>query len=65
MWTGTLLILVYGLFALIPTIFGVEGLFFNFGYFLEIASGIFLELVITGVALFIISTLIWELTDAK
>lgn len=65
MWTGTLLILVYGIFALIPTIFSVEGLFFDLGYFLEIASGIFLELVITGVALFIISTLIWELTDAK
>ena len=65
MWTGALLMIIYGLFALIPTIFSVEGLILNIGYYLEIASGIFLELVIIGVGLFIISTISWELTDPK
>ncbi|QNQ81043.1 hypothetical protein [Lactobacillus sp. PV034] len=65
MWTGTLLIVIYALLALIPLIFNVEGLIFSIGYFLEIASGIFLELVIVGVALFIISTITWELSDPK
>lgn len=59
------LIIIFGLFALIPTIFNVEGLFFNIGYFLEIASGIFLELVIVGVILFVISTITWQITSAK
>ena len=59
------LIVVFGLLAFIPTIFNVEGLILNIGYFLEIASGIFLELVIVGVALFVISTVTWQLTSAK
>lgn len=65
MWTGTLLMIIYTLLALIPLIFNVEGLILNIGYFLEIASGIFLELVIVGVVLFIISTIVWELSDPK
>lgn len=59
------LIVVFGLLAFIPTIFNVEGLILNIGYFLEIASGIFLELVIVGVVLFVISTVTWQLTSAK
>lgn len=59
------LIVIFGLLAFIPTIFNVEGLILNIGYFLEIASGIFLELVIVGVVLFVISTVTWQLTSAK
>lgn len=63
MWAGALLIVVFTLFALIPLIFNVEGLILNIGYFLEVASGIFLELVIIGAVVFIISTIIWQLSS--
>ena len=63
MWTGGLLIVIFALFALVPLIFNVEGLILNIGYFLEIASGIFLELVIIGAGVFIISTIVWQLTS--
>lgn len=56
---------IFGLLAFIPTIFEVEGFILNIGYFLEIASGIFLELVIVGVVLFVISTITWQITTAK
>lgn len=59
------LIVIFGLLAFIPTIFNVEGLILNIGYFLEIASGIFLELVIVGVVAFVISTITWQITSAK
>lgn len=62
MWTGALMIIIYGLLAAVPLIFNVEGLIFGIGYFLEVASGIFLELVIIGVILFVISTVLWQLT---
>lgn len=56
---------IFGLLAFIPTIFEVEGFILNIGYFLEIASGIFLELVIVGVVLFVISTITWQITSVK
>ena len=59
------MIVIFGLLAFIPTIFDVEGFILNIGYFLEIASGIFLELVIVGVVLFVISTITWQITSAK
>ncbi|WP_281510326.1 hypothetical protein [Lactobacillus taiwanensis] len=59
------LIVIFGLLAFIPTIFNVESLILNIGYFLEIASGIFLELVIVGVVTFVISTITWQITSAK
>lgn len=59
------MIVIFGLLAFIPTIFDVEGFILNIGYFLEIASGIFLELVIVGVVLFVISTITWQITIAK
>lgn len=62
MWTGALMMIIYGLLAAVPLIFNVEGLIFGIGYFLEVASGIFLELVIVGVILFVISTILWQLT---
>ena len=59
------MIVIFGLLAFIPTIFDVEGFILNIGYFLEIDSGIFLELVIVGVVLFVISTITWQITSAK
>lgn len=59
------MIVIFGLLAFIPTIFDVEGFILNIGYFLEIASGIFLELVIVGVVLFVISTITWQIISAK
>lgn len=59
------MIVIFGLLAFIPTIFEVEGFILNIGYFLEIASGIFLELVIVGVVLFVISTITWQITSVK
>ncbi len=59
------MIVIFGLLAFIPTIFDVEGFILNIGYFLEIASGIFLELVIVGVVLFVISTITWQITSPK
>lgn len=59
------MIVIFGLLAFIPTIFDVEGFILNIGYFLEIASGIFLELVIVGVVLFVISTITWQITSAE
>lgn len=65
MWIGTLCILIYGILALTPLLVSVESLPLAIGYWLEIASGIFLELVIIGVGVFIISTIFWQLTSAN
>lgn len=65
MWVGALCILIYGVLALTPLLFNVESLPLAIGYWLEIASGIFLELVIIGVGLFIISTIFWQLTSSN
>ncbi|QNQ81711.1 hypothetical protein FP435_07340 [Lactobacillus sp. PV037] len=65
MWTGALSIIIYGILALTPMLFSVESLPLAIGYWLEIASGIFLELVIIGVGLFIISTICWQLTSSN
>lgn len=59
------MIVIFGLLAFIPTIFEVEGFILNIGYFLEIASGIFLELVIVGVVLFLISNITWQINSVK
>lgn len=59
------MIVIFGLLAFIPTIFDVESFILNIGYFLEVASGIFLELVIVGVVLFVISTITWQITSAE
>lgn len=65
MWVGALCILIYGILALTPLLFNVESLPLAIGYWLEIASGIFLELVIIGVGVFIISTICWQLTSSN
>ena len=59
------MIVIFGLLAFIPKIFDVESFILNIGYFLEVASGIFLELVIVGVVLFVISTITWQITSAE
>lgn len=65
MWTGSLCIVIYGILALLPLLFSIESLPLAIGYWLEVASGIFLELVIIGVILFIISTIAWQLTSVN
>lgn len=62
MWAGFWLMLISGLLALIPVIFNVENLAV-FGYVLEISSGIFLDFVIAGVILYIISAIPWEISS--
>lgn len=62
MWAGFWLMLISGLLALIPIIFNVENLAV-FGYVLEISSGIFLDFVIAGVILYIISAIPWEISS--
>lgn len=63
MWAGFWLILVSGLFALIPVIFNVENIIF--GTVLEIGSSIFLEYVIAGAIIFVICAIPWQATATK
>lgn len=63
MWAGFWLILACGLLALIPVVFNVETLpFMGLGYLLEISSSVFLEFVIAGVVLFVVSAIPWQAT---
>ncbi|MDF7672834.1 hypothetical protein PT281_06065 [Lactobacillus sp. ESL0701] len=62
MWAGFWLILIAGLLALIPVVFNVSGLAV-LGYVLEIGSSIFLDFVIAGVIVYILSTILWEITS--
>ncbi|MDF7669214.1 MULTISPECIES: hypothetical protein [unclassified Lactobacillus] len=62
MWAGFWLILIAGLLALIPVVFNVSGLAV-LGYVLEIGSSIFLDFVIAGVIVYILSTIPWEITS--
>ncbi|RMC25709.1 MULTISPECIES: hypothetical protein [unclassified Lactobacillus] len=62
MWAGFWLILISGMMALVPVIFNVEGLAV-LGYVLEISSGIFLDFVIVGVIIYILSAIPWEISS--
>ena len=62
MWAGFWLILIAGILAIIPVIFNVEGLAV-LGYVLEISSSIFLDFVIVGVVLYILSAIPWEISS--
>ena len=62
MWAGFWLILVAGIFALIPVIINVEGVAV-LGYLLEIGSSIFLDFVIVGVLLYVFSAIPWKITS--
>ena len=62
MWAGFWLILIAGISAIIPVIFNVEGLAV-LGFVLEISSSIFLDFVIVGVVLYILSAIPWEISS--
>lgn len=62
MWAGFWLILISGMLALIPVIFNVEEVAV-LGYVLEISSGIFLDFVIVGVVIYILSAIPWEISS--
>lgn len=65
MWAGFWLILICGLLAIIPVIFNVEALpFGGLGYLLEISSSVFLDFVIIGVIIYILSAIPWQITTA-
>lgn len=66
MWSGFWLILIFGILAIIPVIFNVEGLLFaDLGYLLEIGSSIFLDFVISGVILYILCAIPWQITTTN
>lgn len=66
MWSGFWLILIFGILAIIPVIFNVEGLpFADLGYLLEIGSSIFLDFVISGVILYILCAIPWQITTTN
>lgn len=62
MWAGFWLILISGMLALIPVIFNVEEVAV-LGYVLEISSSIFLDFVIVGVVIYILSAIPWEISS--
>lgn len=64
MWTAFWLMLIYGLMALVPIFFDTSGITaLDLGYWLEIASGVFLNYVIVGAALYVISAIPWQVTS--
>lgn len=62
MWASFWLMLFAGIIALVPIIFNVREVAV-LGYVLEISSGIFLDFVIVGVILYVISAIPWEFTS--
>lgn len=66
MWTGALMMILFVLLAMIPLIFNVEAItILDLGYEIELASSVFLEYVMVGAIIFIISTIPWQLSSAK
>lgn len=64
MWTAFWLMLIYGLMALVPIFFDTSVITaLDLGYWLEIASGVFLNYVIVGAALYVISAIPWQVTS--
>lgn len=66
MWAAAFVMIIFGVIALIPTFIDTE-LYFGLGVglFLEIGSGIFLEMVIVGAVFFVASTIPWALSNRK
>jgi hypothetical protein len=62
MWAGFWLMLIFVVLAALPMLLDLSNLSL-IGYLLEIASGVFLELVIVGAVLFVISAIPWQLTS--
>lgn len=66
MWTGALMITIYVILAMIPLIFNVESItLLDFGYWLKLASSVFLEYVMFGAIIFVINTIPWQITSTK
>lgn len=64
MWTAFWLMLIYGLMALVPIFFDTSVITaLDLGYWLEIASGVFLNYVIVGAALYVVSAIPWQVTS--
>lgn len=64
MWTAFWLMLIYGLMALVPIFFDTSSITaLDLGYWLEIASGVFLNYVIVGAALYVVSAIPWQVTS--
>ncbi|RMC41992.1 MULTISPECIES: hypothetical protein [unclassified Lactobacillus] len=62
MWAGFWLILISGILAMIPIIVNVDEIAV-LGCVLEIGSSIFLDYVIAGVVLYILSAIPWEISS--
>ncbi|APT18384.1 hypothetical protein FC62_GL000955 [Amylolactobacillus amylotrophicus DSM 20534] len=66
MWAAAFVIVLFGIVSLIPTFINPEQLFgLGFGLFLEVGSGVFLELVIVGAVFYVLSTIPWALSNTK
>ncbi len=66
MWAGAFLIGIFGIISILPSVMNVERVFGQTaGLMLEVGSGIFLELVIVGVGLFIVSVIPFNLSTTK
>ena len=64
MWTAFWFILVYGLLAMVPIFMDTSVITVaDLGYWLEIASGVFLDFVIAGVILYVVSAIPWQATS--
>lgn len=63
MWAGFWLIIIYGILSFIPVLFNVENLGIGeLAYLIEISSSVFLEFVIVGTIVFILSAIPWQIT---
>lgn len=63
MWSGFWIILIFGLLSIIPIFFNLESLLWgDVGYWLEIASSVFLDFVIIGVVMYVVCAIPWQAT---
>lgn len=63
MWSGFWIILIFGLLSIIPIFFNLESLLLgDVGYWIEIASSIFLDFVIVGVVMYVVCAIPWQST---
>lgn len=66
MWAGFWLMLIYGLFSLVPVFFNVENLVWGeLAYLIELSSSVFLEFVIAGAIIFVLAAIPWQITATE
>ncbi|GHV97955.1 hypothetical protein lacNasYZ03_18050 [Lactobacillus nasalidis] len=64
MWAAFWFILLYGLLAMVPIFMDTSVITVaDLGYWLEIASGVFLDFVIAGVIMYVVSAIPWQITS--